>query len=246
LSAAQAAPSARGGGASPQATARLAKRSARGARVLRIDGNHRSTALVYRLAHGGRVVFRLRQISPSCGLVRKFTVRGHRGANRVDFTLRRFRRRLGRGTYRLVGRSRGRVVVRRTLVIGGGAAGNSCAAPAAGAGTTGPPSSAAGGGSSPSGKSRLASAGSAPKAAPSHSSGVLGTSVSKLVPGSGKTQIALLVVLSAAILLLAVGAVPREIVPHAAAAAFIARRRTLIAAGGLAALAAFLISYFVT
>ena len=77
-------------------------------------------------------------------------------------------------------------------------------------------------------------------------SGVLGARASKLLPGSGETQLALLIVLIAAIALLAVGATPREIVPGAAPAAFVARRRPLFALAGLAALAAFLVSYFVT
>jgi hypothetical protein len=77
-------------------------------------------------------------------------------------------------------------------------------------------------------------------------SGILGARASKLLPGSGETQLALLIVLIAAIALLAVGATPREIVPGAAPAAFVARRRPMFALAGLAALAAFLVSYFVT
>ena len=52
--------------------------------------------------------------------------------------------------------------------------------------------------------------------------------------------------LTAAIFLLGLGALPRQAIPHPAAGAFIVRRRALIAAGGLAALATFLVSYFVT
>jgi hypothetical protein len=82
--------------------------------------------------------------------------------------------------------------------------------------------------------------------APHHGSGgVLGAHVSKVIPGSGETQVALLVVLLGAILLLAIGAVPQSVVPHAGAAAFVARRRAIFAAGGLAALGAFFVSYFV-
>jgi hypothetical protein len=77
-------------------------------------------------------------------------------------------------------------------------------------------------------------------------SGILGARASKLLPGSGETQLALLIVLITAIALLAAGATPREIVPGAAPAAFVARRRPLFALAGLAALAAFLVSYFVT
>jgi hypothetical protein len=77
-------------------------------------------------------------------------------------------------------------------------------------------------------------------------SGILGARASRLLPGSGETQLALLIVLIAAIALLAVGATPREIVPGAASGAFVARRRPLFALAGLAALAVFLVSYFVT
>jgi hypothetical protein len=78
------------------------------------------------------------------------------------------------------------------------------------------------------------------------SAGVLGTHVSKLLPGSGETQLELLLLLSAAIFLLGLGALPLEMVPHPAAAALLARHRSLIAAGGLAALVMFVVSYFVT
>ena len=64
-----------------------------------------------------------------------------------------------------------------------------------------------------------------------------------MLPGSGETQLGLLFVLTAAIFLLGLGALPRQAVPHPVAAAFIARRRMLIAAAGLTALAAFLFSY---
>jgi len=76
-----------------------------------------------------------------------------------------------------------------------------------------------------------------------HDSGGLGAPLASILPGSKETQLGLLFVLTAAIFLLGVGALPRQVVPHATAAAFIARRRTLIAAAGLAALAAFLVSY---
>jgi hypothetical protein len=75
---------------------------------------------------------------------------------------------------------------------------------------------------------------------------VLGATATKVIPGDGGTQLALVVVLAAAIFLLALGALPREVVPHPAAAAFLARRRAMFAVAGLAALAAFLVSYFIT
>jgi hypothetical protein len=78
-----------------------------------------------------------------------------------------------------------------------------------------------------------------------HDSGLLGAPVPRILPGSPQTQLVLLSVLAGAIFLLGLGAVPRQVVPHPGAAAFVARRRPLIAAAGLAALTAFLISYFV-
>lgn len=82
------------------------------------------------------------------------------------------------------------------------------------------------------------------KAAP-RASGVLVSPSSKVAQGSGKTQPALLIALASAILLLGLGALPSQVIPHAAVATFVARRRAVIAAAGLAALAAFLVSYFV-
>jgi hypothetical protein len=79
---------------------------------------------------------------------------------------------------------------------------------------------------------------------PKRESGALGAGASKVLPESGGTQIGLVLVLGAAILLLALAAVPRELVPHPAAAAFLARQRVLIAGVGLAALLGLLISYF--
>jgi hypothetical protein len=86
-----------------------------------------------------------------------------------------------------------------------------------------------------------------PAAAPgTHDSGLLGAPVTRLLPGSRETQFALLIVLTAAIFLLGVGAIPRQVIPHPGAAAFVARHRPLVAAAGLSALAAFLVSYFVS
>jgi len=78
-----------------------------------------------------------------------------------------------------------------------------------------------------------------------HDSGGLGAPIASILPGSKGTQLGLLFVLTGAIFLLGLGALPRQVVPHPAAAAFIARRRTLIAAAGLTALTAFLVSYLI-
>ena len=65
-----------------------------------------------------------------------------------------------------------------------------------------------------------------------------------LVPGPDKpVALALFVVLSIAIFLLALGALPRAAIPHPGAAVFLAEKRPLIAAGGAAAFVAFLVAY---
>lgn len=58
-------------------------------------------------------------------------------------------------------------------------------------------------------------------------------------------QLGLLVMLGVAAFLLALGALPKAIVPHPRAATALAERRAVIAAGGAAALIAFVVAYFV-
>jgi hypothetical protein len=218
-----------------------------GSHPLRIDSRHHSVALVYKLARGGAVVFKLRQVAPACGLVRTFTVHGHAGRNKVRLSLRRFAGTLGGGIFRIRARSRGHTVVRRLLVVGTAVAGESTCSSTAEPASAGDSGSAGGSSSGVSGNSgKLAAAAINAPLPRRPDSGVLGARASKILPGSGETQLALLIVLVAAIALLAVGATPRQVVPSAAAGAFVARRRPLFALAGLAALAAFLVSYFLT
>ena len=184
-----------------------------------------------------------------CELTRKFSVRGHSGLNRIRFRGRVHGRRLPAGVYRVRAWSHGKTVLRTRLLVRGPV---TFCFPAGGAssedilglasvfgGSPKQPGTGAGGKAGP---PPVPSASNPP---PHGSGGVLGAHVSKVIPGSPETQVALLIVLLGAILLLAVGAVPRNVVPHAGAAAFVARRRAIFAAGGLAALGAFLIAYFV-
>lgn len=76
--------------------------------------------------------------------------------------------------------------------------------------------------------------------------GVLGVRATRIVPENAQKPLALVAVLAAAMALLGLGALPRTAVPHAALGAFLVRRRTPIAAAGLAVLAAFVISYFIS
>jgi hypothetical protein len=204
----------------------------------------RPASFVFHLHAKGPVQFVLLR----CGLADKFTVRGHPGVNQIRFRGKVHGRRLAPGTYRVRARSRGKTVLRTRLVVSGAASpcgpvgGASNGAVSSGAGSA----LAAGSPRRPAtGKAVTAQASPAPVGTHDRG-GVLGARASKVIPGSGGTQVALLVVLLGAILLLALGALPRGVVPHPGAAAFVARRRAIFAAAGLAALAAFLVSYFIT
>lgn len=224
---------------------------------MHLTRRHPATTLTYRLQRGGVVHVVVLQVG--CGRISAFPVRAHGGTNtlRVRRTIKG--RRLPDGTYRIRGRAHGRMVLRATLVIGkGGRAPCSLTAvtrdlasvfgPGSGGSASGS-ASATGAGAVSGSSGKLAAgntAGARAGVRPHPASGVLGATVSKVLPGGTGTQLGLLIVLAGAILLLAVGALPRDVVPNAAAAAFLVRERVTIAAAGLSALAAVLIAYFIT
>jgi hypothetical protein len=78
-------------------------------------GAKRGTRLTFRLARPGRVVFVVRGPAPSCAIVGRFSVRGHRGVNRVRFKGKVGRRTLRAGTYAIT--AHGRSTVRRVVVV---------------------------------------------------------------------------------------------------------------------------------
>ena len=188
-----------------------------------------------------------------CGRVVAFRVRGHTGVNTIRVRRTLDGKRLPDGTYRIRGRSHGRTVFRATLVVGrGGTAPCTIAAVASqlatvfGGGSTvgGTPAASARRAWAPAGQSSGKLAVGKIRDAPTKGSGVL--AASKVLPGNGRTPLRLLIVLAAAIVLLALGTLPHEVVPHPAVAAFLARRRVLIAAAGLSALLGFVVAYFMT
>ena len=235
-------------GATPASGKTASHRQAGKRQVLTLSRRHPHTTLVFRLARGGLVRFFVQDLG--CGTVQSFTVRGHAGVNRVRFSARVGGRRLRAGSYRIRGRSRGKTVFQSRLVVAGRRA--SCTRGEAGpvlaelgsADVTGLTAGAQAKSSQPHASLTAAPVVKAKKRHSSHA-GVLGARIVKILPGSPGTQLALLIVLAVAIFLLALGALPRQFVPHPAAAAFLARRRALIALAGLTALAAFLVSYFV-
>jgi hypothetical protein len=223
---------------------------------------HPTRTLVFDVPRAGTV--RIVVLQVGCGRIASFPLHAHEGTNTLRVRRRIDGRRLPDGTYKIRGRSDGHTVLRATLVVGRGgkapcslasvasridavfgpstpATGSTATAGTAASSTSGSGATAAGGGS---GKLAAGKDTAAVRAKPN--SGVLGATASKVLPGNGGTQLGLLIVLAAAIFLLTAGALPREAVPHAGAAAFLVRRRATIAVAGLTALAAFLVSYFIT
>jgi hypothetical protein len=197
--------------------------------------------IVFHLAKPGRVRVTFREVR--CGGTALLTVRGHHGLNRVRFTGRIGRHRLAPGTYRIRVRSHGRTLVQKTLVIGDGLA--SCAVeleldtlsfPVATLFTGTPSSPGAHAGAD------AARAAAALTARPHHD-GVLGATAARVLPHSRAARIALFAMLGLGILLLGLGALPEQMVPHTAAAAFLARERVIFAAGGLAVMTGLGVAY---
>jgi hypothetical protein len=199
---------------------------------------------VFHLAEPGRVRVTFREVR--CGATASLMLRGHRGLNRVRFTGRIGRHRLPPGTYRILLRKHGRTLLRKTLVVGDGLA--SCiverefaAIVFAGATLfTGIPSSPGAHSEGDAARAATPSALIRP-----HHEGVLGATVTRVLPHSRGARITLLAVLTLGILLLGLGAVPERIVPHPATAAFLARDRVILAAGGLAVMTGVGLAYLV-
>ncbi len=208
------------------------------------------------------VAVSVQELWPSCAKVGTFRIRGHAGVNRIVFRARVGKRQLGPGTYRIRGRAGGKRVFTVKIVVvargtpsgaalramrranvcgtGGGASRGSGGGPAGAAASSS--SSGGGAGTNPKEDKSASGAGSNGR---SHRGGVLGAtreSISSSISGSS-LQLGLLIILSVAIFLLALSAVPRSAVPHPAAGAFLAESRVPIAVAGSAAFVAFLIAY---
>jgi hypothetical protein len=209
-----------------------------------VGGSHRATTFVFKVRVRGTVKFFVQQVAPVCRAAGSFKVRAHRGVNRLPFYGTVHGRRLGSGTYVVWARSKKAIVFLKTIVVGSSAPTNVCPSNSGGSagGSSGSSATASGSkvgsGGSSSGKSGTRALGEP------RSSGVLGARAGKVLPGSGETQLVLVLVLASAILLLGLGSLPRQVIPHPGAAAFLVRRRGLVAGAGFTALTAFLVAYF--
>jgi hypothetical protein len=212
--------------------------------VVRLDGGRRPT-FVYRVPARGLIRISVRQVAPICRVAATFTVRARPGLNHLRFSGRIRGHRLERGTYVVRARRGATTVFRKILIVGDSSPTANVCVSAADSSSGGSSEGRAASGTSDDNAARE-SAAAADKSAISNPrrSGLLGARASRILPGSGGTQLGLLIVLAAAIFLLGLGALPRELIPHPAAAAFLVQRRTLVAVGGLVTLSVFLVSYF--
>ena len=247
----------------PAAPAPEAHRTAPSRSWVSIKGpaRRRKTTVVFRLAHPGPLVFTLEELSPTCRKLASFRGRGRRGMNRISFHARVGKKPVEPGTYRIVARRPGgRIVMQRKLVIvrsgkpsrrqlAAARRANACLARAKVIAESRPLS----GGGAPAGGNDTAARGSGgtshtaagpvPPPTDHATGGVLGVSTS-LSPTSQKMPFLVLALVGFAIVLLALGALPRSALPLAAGAV-VARRRLEIAMAGLATLLASVIAYLI-
>jgi hypothetical protein len=108
-------------GESSSEHARVTRLNASPRRVKRVGKRH-AVQIILRVNAPTRVVFLVRGPAPSCDVVGRFTVRAHRGTNRVPFTGRVGRRTLEPGTYTVTARpiGRPRQAHRVTVIVGSG------------------------------------------------------------------------------------------------------------------------------
>jgi hypothetical protein len=212
----------------------------------------RTTTLTFVLANGAWVTFTVKQLSPECRAIGHFTVRGHRGLNRVRFDGRVGGRQLGPGTYRITARTRtGRLVQRVIVVIVSGSAptkaeladaraSNVCSSQvdSIGSATTGASNGLAEGTLGAAvGTARPSS--SAPKGSNSHS-GVLASAIEKTARA---LEPALVALLAAAIVLLGLASLPRMAFVEPRFGDALVRHRTEIASLGAVALLAVIVAF---
>jgi hypothetical protein len=221
-------------------------------------GSRGATTVKFRLDHAGPLVYTLEELAPVCRTLATFHGRGERGVNKVRFQARIGTRPVAPGTYRLVARRPGgAVVMAKTLVVVRRArptaeelrrasradtcgSGTQVVAEGGSLGKGGAPA-----GSGKKTHARRAARTAAPAERPhGDRGGVLGVTKS-LSPTPRKLPFLVLALVGLAILLLALGALPRSVVPVAAAGALVARRRLELATAGIATLVASVIAYLI-
>ena len=193
----------------------------------------RDTTFRFSVAHPGPIEIVVRAIAPRCRVVGTFVVDARRGSNSFSLSAGVLGSRLDPGAYAVVARRGATTLFRQRLFVG--ARVNPSPGACAAVSRERSPRT-----SGPSPKRAFGQAARARR----RRSGVLSARVSRSATGSGETQAALLIILAAATALLAIAALPRQLAANTAVGTFVARRRAPVAAAGVAALVAFLVSYF--
>ena len=213
--------------------------------------------VVFRLRRGGVVHFVVTQVSPRCRRVGAFSVRAHRGVNKVALRGRLHGRPLPVGTYLLSATVRGRPLVGVTIVVAASRptarelaqarARNACAAVLVQrvfysttvfrqpVGMHGPVQTAA----SRPGSVEAASAGPAP-------ANVLGAQFSKPPGGTDPRRLFLLAACALAIALLGLAVLPATALTNPRLGMLVERRRIELALAGAGTLLGALLSYLAT
>ncbi len=217
----------------------------------------RAIVLTFRLAHKGRVVFTLFEVSPLCRTAARFAVVGQAGVNRVRFNGRVHGRTLQPGTYQLRAHKVGSgTVLHVTLVIAATPPSASYLTQARASNVCG----ATGALPTPFGNGQLAAATIAgganspaseivrnqnPSPASSASRSGTPTAAAPFLPGRVSKNAAnplVIATLGLAMLLLGLAALPQAAVPDARLSYLLARHRIEVALAGAAALAAALLA----
>jgi hypothetical protein len=221
---------------------------------------------VFRLRRAARVRVSVVQVAPNCRRFGAFTVRGHRGVNRVVFRPRLHGRPLPLGTYRLIALARGRTVLGVTVVVAAtrpsaralarARAANACATlrvttqaipaqargpvgmPAPSAAAQGTPSARGGGSGSPAGETAKASV--LPRGQ------ALGAQFGKSAGGVDPTHAFLVAAAAIAILLLGLAALPDAALAEPRLAVLVGTRRIELALAGATTLLTAVLVYLAT
>jgi hypothetical protein len=213
------------------------------------------------LSQGGRVYFIVKQVSPDCRIAGRFSVRGHKGVNRVPFKGKVRGKPLAPGTYLISATTRrSERIMRTTVVVLERGTPTRAALRAARAANVCPPPSLLAASSG----SFMGSFGTADLTAPAKQGidipspgsavggdspstspgGVLGGAVERIAADAIRPLAVIL--LGIAILLLGLAALPRAAVPDPRLNDLLVRHRPEIAAGGAAAMVTGIIYFLIS
>jgi hypothetical protein len=193
-------------------------------------------AFVFRAKEAGPVDVVVRQLAPTCRVVWTFSMEARAGKNRVDVQAAPG---FPPGEYSIVAWRGASTLARERLVIGKR---RWAAAPC----TPGRRRSEAGRRAATKNQDPTPKPRGVESREPARHAAVLAAHHERAAGSAAASQTALMIILAAATFLLGVAALPRHLIPGGSVGTFVRRRRGPVAAAGIAALAAFLVFYFLT